>query len=98
MGSERERLLKLWNGLTPLTVPQVDHSDAFVAHGAVGGDLDDLLIFRKRLRIVTLHKIGVAEGIVIQPIIGVGSDRFLISGDRFFALTSEIVSFAQVAV
>ena len=92
--SDREGFLILRNGLAPLAFAQIHRAHPFITHGAVGGDFDHLLKFRKRFGVVTEPHICVAQRRVIGPIVGVGGDRLLVSGDGLVTLTAGAVGVA----
>src|SRR5882762_3788187 len=86
------------DGLAPLSFAQIYRADVSVAHRIIGGEFGNLLKLRERSWVVATFKVGLAERNVIQPIVGVGGDRVLVSGNGFVTLAAGAVGVTQAAI
>src|ERR1700686_5104591 len=86
------------DGLAPLSFAQIYRADVSVAHRIIGGEFGNFLKFHQRSWVVATPKVGLAESDVIQPIVGVGADSVLVSGNGFVTLTAGGVGVTQAAI
>src|SRR5712664_2777770 len=86
------------DGLAPLSFAQIYRADVAVTHRIIRGEFGNLLKLRERSCIVAKFKVGLAESNVIQPVVGVGGDRVLVSDNGFVTLTAGDVRVTQAAI
>src|SRR5713101_9407232 len=81
-----------------MSVSNVGVADVLVTHRVVAGKFGDLLEGGECLSAVTILKVRGAEGVVVHPEIGIGSNRALVSGDCLLGLTCGAVGVSQAAI